>query len=65
MTLKPEQIREMTDDELRQKVEALRKELFDLRTQVKSGRAEKPHRISQARKEIARALTVLNERKRI
>lgn len=63
MTLKPAQIREMTDDELRQKIESLMKELFDLRTQVKAGRVEKPHRISLARKEMARVLTVLNERK--
>lgn len=62
MTLKPAQIRDMTDDELRQKVDTLRKELFDLWTQVKSGRAEKPHRISQARKELARVLTILRER---
>ena len=63
MVLKPGQIREMTDDELRQKIDSLKKELFDLRSQIKSGRVEKPHRVSQAKKELARILTILNERK--
>ena len=63
MVLKTSQIREMTDDELRQKTEALRKEIFELVTQAKSGRAEKPHRISQAKKELARVITILNEKK--
>jgi len=63
MPLKTSQIREMTDDELRHKAEALRKDLFELVTQAKSGRAEKPHRINQTRKELARVFTILNERK--
>ncbi len=61
--LKTAQIRDMTDDELRQRMEGLRKELFDLRTQVRAGRVEKPHKISLARKDMARILTILNERK--
>ncbi|NQT06859.1 MAG: 50S ribosomal protein L29, partial [Candidatus Omnitrophica bacterium] len=53
MTLKVSQVREMTDDELLQKVGALKKELFALRYQQKIGRVEKPHRMNKARKEIA------------
>lgn len=63
MVLKPADVRNMTDDEMRLKLEALRKELYELTTQVKSGRVEKPHRIRQAKREVARLLTRLNERK--
>jgi len=64
MRLKASQLRDMTDDELAQKTNALKKELFDLRHQSKMGRIDKPHRIREARKEIARIETVLSERKR-
>lgn len=62
MSLKPEQIREMAEEELHQKVDALRKELFELKSQVSFGRIEKPHRISLAKKDLARVLTIINER---
>ena len=62
--LKPSQIREMTEEEMHQKIDALRKEHFELMSQVKSGRVDKPHRISQAKREIARILTILNEKER-
>ena len=64
MSLKPAEIREMTDDELRQKLDDLYKELFNLRTQARSGRIEKPHLINRARKDMARILTILNERQK-
>lgn len=63
MRLKASQLREMTDEELTQKMGAVKKELFDLRHQAKLGRVDKPHRISEARKEIARIETILNERR--
>jgi len=63
MKLKAAQLRDMTEEELAQKKGLLKKELFELRQQVKMGRVEKPHRMSQARKDIARIETVLNERK--
>jgi len=60
--LKAAQIREMTEQEMGQKIEAIRKELFELSSQLKAGRVEKPHRINQARKEMARILTILREK---
>lgn len=63
MKLKASQLRDMTDDELMQKTNTLKKELFDLRHQSKMGRVDKPHRIRGARKEIARIETVLTERR--
>lgn len=54
----------MSVEELRQRHRELEQELFTLRQQVVGGQLEKPHRIRELRREIARVLTVLNERKR-
>lgn len=60
--IKPNELRNMTVDEIRLKVEALKKELFGLRTEAKAGRIEKPHKISETRKDIARCETVIREK---
>lgn len=52
------------NDELRHDLEALRKELFNLRFQSTTEKLANPARISQVRRDIARILTILNERKR-
>ena len=56
------ELRNMTIEEIGQKLEALKKDLYSLRTEAKAGRIEKPHKISQARKDIARCETVLKEK---
>ena len=53
----------MTDEELGQKKTSIKKELLELRSQSRLGRVDKPHRIRQAKREVARIETVLNERK--
>jgi len=63
MTLKPNDVRNMTEDEINNKIASLREELFKLRFEQKAGRVEKPHRIEQARREIARCYTILAEKK--
>ncbi len=55
-------IRNLTMDELVLKEKELRKELFNLRYQVLSGRIENPQRIKNARREIARIKTVVYEK---
>lgn len=60
--IKANELRNMTVDEIGHKLEALKKELFNLRTEAKAGRIEKPHRISQARKDIARCETIIREK---
>ncbi|MEE8360341.1 MAG: 50S ribosomal protein L29 [Candidatus Omnitrophota bacterium] len=62
MKLKASQLREMTNDELALKKGGIKKELFELRQQAKMGRIEKPHKMSQARREIARIETILTQR---
>jgi len=54
----------MTVDELLQKEKELRKELFNLRFQQATGEIQNPKRIWTVRKDIARILTVVTEKKR-
>lgn len=54
--------REMSDDELQQKARELGEELFNLRFQLSMGVAKNPARVAQARRDLARAQTILRER---
>ncbi len=62
--MRAKELRALSEDELQQKERALKKELFELRYQRKIGRVEKPSRFKQIRRDVARILTILNERKR-
>ena len=55
-------LRQAGTDELRTKVRQLREQLFKLRWQAVSGQAENPRKIREVRRDVARHLTVLNER---
>ena len=59
---KPSELRALTADELRQEENNLRKELFNLRFQKKTGEIENPLRIRHVRKDIARILTIITEK---
>jgi large subunit ribosomal protein L29 len=54
--------REMQEDELEQKIRELSEELFNLRLQLAMGVAKNPARVGQARRDLARAKTILRER---
>jgi large subunit ribosomal protein L29 len=54
--------REMSDEEVRQKVRELNEELFNLRFQLSMGVAKNPARVAQARRDLARGQTMLRER---
>lgn len=60
--IKANELRNMTPDEIRQKLETLKKELYNLRTEANLGRVEKPHRIGETRKAIARCETIIKEK---
>ncbi|MCR4432182.1 MAG: 50S ribosomal protein L29 [Tepidanaerobacteraceae bacterium] len=60
--MKVKQIRDLSDDELMQKIKDLKGELFNLRFQAATGQLDNPMRIRQVRKTIARIKTVLTER---
>ena len=55
--------REMSEDEVTQKVRELSEEIFNLRFQLTMGVAKNPSRLGQARRNLARVYTVLRERK--
>jgi len=55
--------REFSEDELQQNARELTEEIFNLRFQLSMGVAKNPSRLSQAKKDLARANTVLRERK--
>ena len=59
--MRPSELRDMTREELVSKQFSLKKELMNLRSYAKMGKLEKPSRISQIRKDIARILTILKE----
>ncbi len=60
--MKASELRDLTEEELRQKEEELADQLFALRLQKSIGQLEKPSRIRNARVELARVLTVLGEK---
>jgi large subunit ribosomal protein L29 len=57
------ELNNMDVSELAQREKFLKKELFDMRQQSRLGKAEKPARFNALRKEIARIMTIINERK--
>ena len=61
--MKASKWRDLSDDELRQKARELSEEIFNLRFQLSMGVAKNPSRLGQARRDLARATTVLRERK--
>jgi len=60
--VKPSELRAMTADELSQKEQDLRRELFNLRFQLATGEIENPMRIHTVRKDIAKVLTIKSEK---
>jgi large subunit ribosomal protein L29 len=54
--------RDLSDDEMTQKVRELSEEVFNLRFQLTMGVAKNPSRIGEARRDLARAYTIIRER---
>jgi large subunit ribosomal protein L29 len=62
---KPSKLRELTLEELKQEEADLRKELFNLMFQKGTGEIVNPMRIKVVKKDIARILTIANEKLRV
>ena len=60
--MKAKEIKEMTNDELVAKLDALKEELFNLRFRHVTGQLENPNVLSSVKKDIARVKTVIRER---
>ena len=61
--MKAKEIRELTEAEAQAKLRDLRQELFNLRLQQQTARLERPSRIREVRRDMARIETVLTERR--
>lgn len=61
--VKAAQLRDKTVDDLAAQEKTLREQIFKLRFQAATGQVENPSRMRLARKELARVLTVLREKK--
>jgi large subunit ribosomal protein L29 len=61
--MKAKELREQSVEELERRLADFREQLFKLRFQKSTGQIEDPNRIRLARKNVARVLTVLRERR--
>ena len=60
--MKASELRDMTDAELQEHLQTARRELFGLRFQHATGELDNTAGLKQAKREIARALTIARER---
>lgn len=56
------EMREMTDEEIREQVKTARKEIFGLRFQHATGELENTAGLKSAKRELARVLTIARQR---
>ncbi len=60
--MKAKELREMTSEQLESKLSELKNELFRLRFQHAINQLDNPHKITDVKHDIARVMTVLNEK---
>jgi len=60
--VKAQELKEMSEAELRQKEKEVTEELFNLKFQHATGQLENTQRLPQVRKDLARVKTVLREK---
>ena len=56
------ELRELTDDELKDRLRESKEELFNLRFQMATGQMDNNRRLRTVRRDIARIYTVMHER---
>ena len=61
--MKAKEIRLLTKDQINAKIADLKEELFNLKFQAALGNLEKPARMNEIKRTIARMKTILAERK--
>ena len=60
--MRPAELRDMSEAELREHIRNARRELFGLRFQHATGELDNTAGLKQAKREIARALTIARQR---
>ena len=63
--MKTEDLRNQTDDQLVEQLAELKREQFNLRFQAATNQIEKPSRVREVRRTIARIRTLQNQRARV
>ena len=61
--MKATELRNKTGDELEAMLKDLKQELFNLRFQLAINQLDNPHKITETKREIARVMTVITEKK--
>ena len=60
--MKNKEIKKLTVDELKNKVNLLKKDLFNIRFKKVNGQLEDTSKVSQIKKNVAKILTALNKK---
>ena len=60
--MKIQDVRQLSDEELKAELARLRRHLFDLRAQAVTEKLEDPSMLQKAKRDIARILTIQRER---
>ena len=60
--MKANELRKLSTEELTAKEKALKEELFNLRFQHAINQLDNPHQMTEVKHDIARVMTVLNEK---
>ena len=60
--MKTEELRKLSTEELNNKIKENKEELFNLRFQQATGNLEKPVRLRELRKQVAKMKTIIRER---
>ncbi len=60
--MKASELRDLTEEELEEKLRELRQQLFNLRFQHATGQLDNPRKLRMVRHDIARVFTVQSER---
>ena len=61
--MKSKEIKKMSNDELKNKINSLKKDLFNFRFRKVNGQLEDTAKISQIRSDVARLLTAINKKR--
>ena len=60
--MKVKELRNLKSEELQKKITESKKELFELRLKQSTGNLDKPSKVHELRKDVARMKTILRER---
>ena len=63
--MKPQEIRDLSLEDLKQRIISTEEELFNLKVQLNSKQLENPMKIREARRSVARLRTILREKESV